>query len=79
MQVACKAGGEEQFEKEQKSADADKSGQQGRARRAVFNEEESGGETSMRLPIPQLMNVSEVSELLIGPGRQVQPGTACLL
>ena len=22
---------------------------------------------------------SEVSELLIGPGRQVQPGTACLL
>ena len=47
--------------------------------RAVFNEEEISGESSMRLPIPQLVNVSEVSELLIGPGRQVQPGTACLL
>lgn len=79
MQVACKTGGAEQLEKEQKSADGDESDQQGGARRAVFNEEESGGETSMRLPIPQLVNVSEVSELLIGPGRQVQPGTACLL
>ena len=55
--VACKAGGEEQFEKEQKSADGDESGQQGRARRAVCNEEESGGESSMRLPISQLVNV----------------------
>ena len=79
MQVACKTGGAEQLEKEQKSADGDESDQQGGARRAVFNEEESGGETSMRLPIPQLVNVFEVSELLIGPGRQVQPGTACLL
>ena len=57
MQVACKAGGAEQLEKEQKSADGDESGQQGGARRAVFNEEESSGESSMRLPIPQLVNV----------------------
>ena len=57
MQVACKTGGAEQLEKEQKSADGDESDQQGGARRAVFNEEESGGETSMRLPIPQLVNV----------------------
>ena len=50
MQVACKTGGAEQLEKEQKSADG--------GRRAVFNEKEiSGGESSMRLPIPQLVNV----------------------
>ena len=60
MQVACKTGGAEQLEKEQKSADGDESDQQGGARRAVFNEEESSGESSMRLPIPQLVNVSEV-------------------
>ena len=41
MQVACKTGGAEQLEKEQKSADGDESDQQGGARRAVFNEEES--------------------------------------
>jgi len=46
-------------------------------RQEVWSKESTSGEASRRMYNP--VNIYEVSELLIGPGRQVQPGTACLL